>query len=226
MIKQITLVVSSREDETAKSDYIENVKATCGYNLHIVFLVNSGGTSLTKVYKDMLDQIDDEIIVFAHDDIEFLRPDWGKELVRMFTQHKEFGIIGIAGSAEFDENAAWWQYNKIYGQVLHRHDGKSWLTAFSPLLDKDLEEVCVVDGLFFAVYKSRITKTFDTNFEGFNMYEIDFCLANFLDGKTKIGVTTNIRVAHSSIGETKENWFINRKKLNKKYKENYPIKVQ
>lgn len=225
MVSEITVVVCSRENEEAKKDLIENIQATCGYNVHIMFLVNNGGTSLTNIYSDMLKKSRNDIIVFMHDDIEYLRPNWGLEVVKLFDQNKDYGIIGVAGSAEFDSNAAWWQYKKIYGQVLHRHDGKSWLTAFSPLLDKDLQEVCVVDGLFFAVDRRRITKDFDTSFQGFNFYEIDFCLANFLDGKTKIGVTTNIRIAHSSVGETKPNWFENREKLNKKYEGVFPISV-
>ena len=167
-----------------------------------------------------------EIFLFIHDDIEFLRKGWGYEIVRLFDEHQDYGIIGVAGSAEFDDKAAWWQYKNIYGQVLHRHNGSSWLTAFSPLLDKDLEEVCVVDGLFFAVDRTRISKEFDLDFQGFNFYEISFCLANFIDGKTKIGVTTNIRIAHSSVGEMKENWYTNREILNKKYKEYYPIRVK
>lgn len=225
MVNEITVVVSSRENEEAKKDLIENIQSTCGFNVHIMFLVNNGGTSLTNIYSDMLKKSRNDIIVFMHDDIEYLRPNWGMEIVNLFERNKEYGIIGVAGSAEFDSNAAWWQYKKIYGQVLHRHEGKSWLTAFSPLLDKDLQEVCVVDGLFFAVHKKRITKDFDTSFQGFNFYEIDFCLANYFDGKTKIGVTTNIRIAHNSIGETKPNWFENREKLNEKYKGKFPIEL-
>ena len=38
------------------------------------------------------------------------------------------------------------------------------------------------------------------------MYDIDFCLSNYIDGKTKIGVTTNIRLAHNSVGELKDNY--------------------
>lgn len=221
----ITLIVSSRLPESQNKAYIENINNTCGTNVHIMYLVNPNGMALTKLYSDMLKQSNSDIVVFAHDDIEFLRPNWGKELIRLFEENKDYGIIGVAGSAEFDENAAWWQYKDIYGQVLHRHDGKSWLTTFSPLLPTDLKQVCVVDGLFFAVHKNRITCDFDKTLDGFNFYEIDFCLANHLDGKTKIGVTTNIRLAHNSIGETKENWFENREKVNKKYKEFYPIKI-
>ena len=155
-----------------------------------------------------------------------MKKGWGEELIRLFTKNKKFGIIGVAGSAEFDENGAWWNYNKKFGQVLHKHDGKSWLTAFSPLLDKDLEEVCVIDGLFIAVKRSRVTKNFDPELPGFNFYDVDFCLANFIDGKTKIGVTTNIRLAHKSIGQLSENWYANRDIINDKYGEYFPIRLK
>ena len=172
------------------------------------------------------DKVDSNVIIFIHDDIEFLKKGWGAEILRLFNKHKDYGIIGVAGSAQFDDNGAWWQYNKKYGQVLHRHDGKSWLTAFSPLLDHDLQEVCVIDGLFMAVHKKRISKNFDPEVKGFNFYDIDFCLANYIDGKTKIGVTTNIRIAHNSVGEMKPEWYTNRDQINEKYKDYYPIDLE
>lgn len=61
---------------------------------------------------------------------------------------------------------------------------------------------------------------------GFNHYDTSICLYNFIDGKCKIGVTTNIRMAHNSVGETKPNWFENLALLNKKFGEYYPIKVK
>ena len=60
---------------------------------------------------------------------------------------------------------------------------------------------------------------------GFNFYDVDFCLANFIDGKTKIGVTTNIRLAHKSIGQLSENWYTNRDIINDKYGEYFPIRL-
>ena len=143
----------------------------------------------------------------------------------LFNKHKDYGIIGVAGSAQFNEMGAWWNYEKKYGQVLHRHDGKSWLTAFSPLLDHDLEEVCVIDGLFMAINRRRISKSFDPVIGPWHFYDIDFCLANYIDGKCKIGVTTNIRLSHNSIGELDEQWYENRKKINEKYKKYFQIEV-
>ena len=87
-------------------------------------------------------------------------------------------------------------------------------------------EVCVIDGLFIGVHKKRITSNFDTDFKGFNHYDTSFCLDNYLDGECKIGVTTNIRIAHNSIGVTKQEWFDNKELLNFKFDEYYPIKVK
>ena len=228
MDNSIAVVVCSRENSEQKKDFIQHIKDTCGCNAHVYFLINQDGVGLTQIYEDMIksDKVDSNVIIFIHDDIEFLKKGWGAEILRLFNKHKDYGIIGVAGSAQFDENGAWWQYNKKYGQVLHRHDGKSWLTAFSPLLDHDLQEVCVIDGLFMAVHKKRISKNFDPEIKGFNFYDIDFCLANYIDGKTKIGVTTNIRIAHNSVGEMKPEWYTNRDQINEKYKDYYPIDLE
>jgi hypothetical protein len=190
-------------------------------------MYNPEGVGLSEIYNTMLkeDKTENDIIVFIHDDIEFLRKGWGGEILRLFNENEDYGIIGIAGSAQFDANATWWQYEKKFGQVLHRHEGKSWLTAFSPLLDKDLQEVCVIDGLFMAVHRKRITKGFDET-KKFDFYDVSLCLDNFLDGKTKIGVTTNIRVAHNSIGQMRPEWYTAREEVNKKYGDKYPIEVK
>ena len=223
---EITIVISSKKTTNEMLPFFENISNTCGVKAHIIYAINDGSVSLSKVYSNALKESKTDIVLFIHDDIEFLRKNWGKQIVYMFNEHQEYGIIGVAGSAEFDENAMWWNYEKKYGQVLHRNEGNSWLTTFSPLLTKDLEEVCVIDGLFMAVHKQRITKDFDETLNGFNFYDIDFCLSNFLDGKTKIGVTTHIRLAHNSIGNLTENWYANKILINEKYKQYYPIKIK
>jgi hypothetical protein len=227
MEDSISVVVCSRNNDELKEKVINHIKETCGCNAHTYFMYNPDGVGLSEIYNSMLseEKTENDIIVFIHDDIEFLKKGWGAEILRLFNEHEDYGIIGVAGSAEFDSNAAWWQYSKKYGQVLHRHNGKSWLTAFSPLLDKDLQEVCVIDGLFMAVHRKRITKKFDET-KKFDFYDISFCLDNFLDGKTKIGVTTNIRIAHNSVGQMRDGWYVAREEINKKYGDKYPIKVK
>lgn len=227
MNKEITAIISSRKTTDECEDFINQMKETCGAPLKIVFVTNENTIGLAELYAGMMENknIESNVLVFCHDDIEFLKPGWGKELLRLFNEHKDYGIIGVAGSAQFDEKGAWWNYKEKYGQVLHKHDGKSWLTAFSPLLDHDLQEVCVIDGLFIGVERTRVTKNFDKDIKFFHMYDIDFCLANYIDGKTKIGVTTNIRLAHHSVGALSDQWFRNLEQVNEKYGKYYPIKV-
>ena len=224
MEKLLTIVIPSKKNVKESQALLENIEGTIGVPCNIMYIQNDG-VGLTTIYYDAMLKCETDIVVFIHDDIEFLRNGWGSELVRMFNEHQEYGIIGVAGSAEFEYNAMWWTYPKKFGQVLHRNGGQSWLTAFSPLLKKDLEEVCVIDGLFMAVHKNRISKEFDKEIQGFNFYDIDFCLSNFLDKKTKIGVTTNIRIAHNSVGNLTDNWYKNREIINEKYGNYYPICV-
>lgn len=226
MDNNITVVVVSREPQESRANLIAMLERTCKANLQIIYMYNNGCVGLTKIYNEMLERASTDIVCFIHDDIEFLKDGWGAEVLRLFDQHQDYGIIGVAGSAEFHDSAAWWTYKDIYGQVLHRSGGKSWLTTFSPLLKEDLQEVCVIDGLFMAVHKKRITKRFDEDFDQFNFYDISFCTANFLDGGTKIGVTTNIRIAHSSIGETKQNWFDSKELYLEKYSDYLPLYVK
>ena len=227
MTGKLSVVVVTREPDK-QEELKKNIIDTAMLGLDIFFVVNPNGVGLPVIYNKMLNDENvnkNEIIVFMHDDIELLKKGWASEIYRMFNEHKEYGIIGVAGSAQFDENGAWWQYEKKYGQVLHRHEGNSWLTTFSPLLDKDLQDVCVIDGLFMAIDVKRVGKQFDENL-AFDFYDICFCLDNYLAKNCKIGVTTNIRIAHSSIGQMRQGWYAAREYANKKYADKFPIDLE
>ena len=224
MEDKITVIFCSKKNGEENKGFIDHIKETCGCDLNVICVHNPDGISISKIYADMTvnEEIETNIIVYIHDDIEFLRKGWGKEILRLFNENEKYGIIGVAGSAQFDENGAWWNYEKKFGQVLHRWEGKSWLTAFSPLLDKDLQEVAVIDGLFIAIHKKRISENFSRELDG---YDIHFCLSNLLKKKCKIGVTTNIRVAHNSIGKLKDSWYKNREIINEEFGRKFPIDI-
>jgi hypothetical protein len=227
METEIAVVFCTKKTTEEIGPFIEQIKQTSGCNTHVYYIHNPSGVSISKIYADMLesDDIKENIVVFVHDDIEFLRKDWGKEILRLFNEHEEYGIIGVAGSAQFDSNGAWWNYEKKFGQVLHRSEGKSWLTAFSPLLDNDLQEVVVIDGLFMGIHKKRVSSNFDRTLDGFDFYDIALCLQNYFDGKCKIGVTTNIRLAHNSVGKLKPTWYTNRDIINNRWGDKFPIDI-
>ena len=226
--KKVSVFFCTRKIDDRTTTLIENFKNTAGMEIEVSPIENPDAKPLTKVYNEVLskESVKDKIVVFTHDDIEILSDKWACHIERMFREHPEYGIIGVAGSAEFDENGAWWNYKIKFGQVLHRSEGKSWLTQFSPSYSHDLEQVCVIDGLFMAIEPDRITKKFDEDLFGMQFYDISFCLDNFLDGKTKIGVTTKINLAHNSVGQLKPEWHESRIRMIEKYGDKFPIIVK
>lgn len=228
MIDELTIIVSSRDDGSEKQDFIDKIKETCGCPARVIFVVNDGKMGLGNLYCSMLSNtgIETDIIVFMHDDVTPLRAGWGRELVDIFERNPEYGIIGVAGSDAYNPQVyGWWNHKgHTWGQVLHRTPEKSWITCFSDLYTYDLEEVCVIDGLFIGIDRRRIGKNFDPDFM-WHGYDIDFCLANFLAKKCKIGVTTKIRLAHDSVGPTSDEWVDSMKRIADKYQDFLPVKI-
>ena len=64
----------------------------------------------------------------------------------------------------------------------------------------------------------------DENVKGFHFYDVDFTFRNFLEG-VKIGVLYDIRITHKSIGQTNEQWELNRQVFSERFKETLPKKI-
>lgn len=225
--KELSVVISTSKTEEQCQPLIQHLYETCGCNVHVFLCLNNGTVGLTQVYNQMLNDsnVNKDAIVFMHDDVDMLTIGWGRELLKILKENTEYGIIGVAGSKQWMETGMWWSYPKKYGQVIHSANQKTWLTSFSPRLEKDLEEVLVCDGLFFVVDPTRIKKPFNSKILGFDFYEITFCIDNYLEG-VKIGVTTNIRVCHHSVGNMRDYWYTTRDIVNEMYGKYYPMDIE
>ena len=115
--KKLAIVISSKSTAKEKERFIQMIQSTCGYESKLSFVYNPNGESLTSIYNKALTSIDADYFIFMHDDIGFYQIGWGAEIVRLFEENKDYGIIGVAGSGEFDSKAAWWQYKDIYGRL-------------------------------------------------------------------------------------------------------------
>ena len=219
----ITVVYCTRSENKSHTDHI---KKTSGLNKNIeVIEIINNGEALTKAYNRGLAQAKNDIVLFIHDDVEFDTTGWGNKLIKHFNNNPEYGILGLAGTTDIPLSGQWWEdRTKMVGIVNHKHEGKKWESKYSKSWGNELNEVLIVDGLFFAVHKNRIKDKFDENIEGFHFYEMDFCFSNYLKG-VKIGVMYNIRLTHKSIGQTNEQWDVNRKQFVKKFIDDLPEKL-
>jgi len=219
----ITIGYSTRKHNPEYQEYLQK---TCMYKeVQIVEKINNGEKSLSEVYNEILDESQYDIVVLCHDDLEFDTNKWGDKLLKSFEKNPEYGILGLAGTKFLDKSGQWWKVpHTMFGIVNHKHEGKKWTSTYSKNLNDRIEETILVDGLFIAIDKNKIKHKFDESIPGFHFYDLGFCLPNYLDG-VKIGVIFNNRVTHLSIGQTNEQWEINRQFFSEKYESNLPIDI-
>lgn len=217
----ISVVYCTREHNP---QHIEHLKKSSGLkDIEIIEYINHG-ESLTKFYNKGLSESKNNILVFCHDDITLNSNNWGKKILNHFN-NSDYGILGVAGTTDLSDSGRWWDDNtKMLGQVRHQHEGKSWDSVYCSNFGEHILESVIVDGLFFVVNKEKLKVNFDESVNGFHFYEIDFCFNNHLNG-VRVGVMSNIRITHKSIGMTNEEWDNNRKQFVEKYKNNLPYKI-
>ena len=219
----ITIGYCTKEIDPKYRDYLEE---SCGlHKVEIIPFENPGTHSLTEAYNIILEQSTNDIVVLCHDDIYFEKKNWGSKLLKHFKRNPDYGILGAAGSKYLPKSGMWWEINtEMFGIVNHEKDGKKWTSKYSESKGSKIDDTIIVDGLFIALNKKNIKKTFNEDVKGFHFYDVDFSFRNFIEG-VKIGVFYDIRITHLSVGQTNEQWNINRNEFVERYKNNLPVLI-
>jgi glycosyltransferase involved in cell wall biosynthesis len=218
----ITIGYSTREHNPKFIEYLK--KSSGNKKVEVIEKINNGEKSLSEVYNEIIQESKTDIVVLCHDDIYFDTTSWYYKLKSHF-ETSDYGILGVAGTTHMPESGRWWDVRKnMIGIVNHESEGKKWTSKYSEDFNKSTRQTVIVDGLFIALSKSKIKHNFDEEFKGFHLYDVAFCFRNHLED-VKVGVITNIRITHKSIGQTNEQWEQNRELFVQKYGTNLPNKV-
>jgi Glycosyltransferase like family/Glycosyltransferase Family 4 len=218
----ITIGYSTREHNPK---FIEYLKKSSGFKkVEVIEKINNGEKSLSEIYNEIISESKTDMVVLCHDDIYFDTSSWYYKLKSHF-ENSDYGILGVAGTTEMPTSGQWWEVRrKMIGIVNHESGGKKWTSKYSEDLGKSIRETVIVDGVFIALSKTRIKHNFDEEFKGFHFYDIGFCFKNQIEG-VKVGVISNIRITHKSIGQTNQQWEENKNLFTQKYSEILPIKI-
>ena len=222
---KIVVVFSSHLSEEENDKFIKHVKNTIGCEHQVICYPNFNEYSLPEVYNKAIDDYSTEnvIMVFCHNDIHYLTNNWGRLLLTKFN-NTDYHILGVAGSTLLPKSGMWWEdRSKMCGRVSHTDGQKTWMNTYSEMKRGEITPVVLIDGLFMAADCSVLEHKFDEEFKGFHLYDLSWCIPNYLDG-LNIGVTSDIHVLHESVGMTNQQWEENRKQLVEKYKDELPIK--
>lgn len=221
----ISVIYSTRtKNSEAHQKYLQNLEDSIDVPHQIIGIVNDGEFALTEAYNKGMALAKYNNCIFIHDDIH-LKKGWVSIVLNAFA--KGYGILGVAGSTRLEASGKWWENpTTLVGSVYHKlpNTQSRYLTSFCPLHPNHVLPAAVVDGVFIAVDKTKIVKTFNENIKGFNFYDIMFCVENFLAG-VKIGVTTDIDITHYSAGQVKEDWHIQKNYFLSQYSQYLPLQA-
>jgi glycosyltransferase involved in cell wall biosynthesis len=221
-INSVSVVYSTRKIDPV---YLESIKSSIGVpNVDIIPIENNHQFSLTKAYNIGLERAKYSHIIFMHDDLKFVTQNWGRKMLNHFSRNKDYGIIGIAGTNNLISGMWWEDRVSMHGVVNHSNGIKTWTSRFSDDQGNKIKQMITLDGLFFCVDKLKIVHKFDEMFNGYHFYDQDFTFHNHLAG-VKLGVFTDIRITHMSVGATNDEWVVNKKQFEEKYKLSLPCNL-
>lgn len=223
----INIVYSSNNEKDIILE--ENIKNTIGYKKYkIIRYMNYNEFSLSILYNRAISENYEKnsIFVFIHNDIIFKTKNWGIILINKF-KYNNIDLIGVAGSDYIDETGKWWNNkNRRYGIVEHDDGMKKYTSYFSDKI-LNIQRCVIIDGLFMAL---KITqddiqyKYFDENYGKFHFYDVASCVKLFMSG-FNIGVITDIKILHKSIGRINNEWEDNKNKFIKNYYNYLPLDI-
>ncbi len=148
-----------------------------------------------------------ELLLFSHDDVEFLAPDFAAKVVRSLETDD---VVGVAGTSRLI-SARWAKAGPpwVFGQVAHisAFGGRTFEIALFGAPSRRVGGMQALDGLWFGCRREAWeTVRFDEDtFDGFHLYDLDFTFRAHLAGLS-VAVRTDLYPIHVSRGAYDARW--------------------
>ena len=163
-------------------------------------------TSLCEGYNRGAARAAGELLIFCHDDIEFVHDDFGERVLQHLAHHD---VVGVAGSSKLVD-ADWGHAGlpHLHGQIIHKPPSQSDYLYFAAGLQAPIvENIQALDGVFIGMQR-RVWEalTFDeATFDAFHVYDIDFTYRAHLAG-FRVAVPMDLLLIHFSMGGYDLKW--------------------
>lgn len=200
----ISIVICSIDAEKFKAVSQTYADALAGESYELIAIHDA--KSLAEGYNRGIAQSRGSIVVFSHDDIEILTPDFARKLRNYLNV---YDIVGVAGTTCLID-AKWLAagHPHVHGNVTHQlgPSGEFEVTVYGAR-STVVKHAQALDGLFFAVRRKVLdTLQFDAAiFDGFHCYDVDFTFSAFQKG-FKLAVCNDLTLIHRSAGRFDESW--------------------
>lgn len=222
MISVIICSVDAQAAETLRQNMAETIGVP-----HEVLVFDNRHTAygIGKVYNLCARNARYDLLCFAHEDIRFDTPDWGRTIAEQL-QRADCGVIGFAGSTARPDTPSGWRINREYSRLhyIQRQGERKHLKVFNPGKER-FARVVTLDGLCLLVRKQVWDEVrFDEEtFPGFHAYDMDFTTA--VGRRYRNYVCNEVLVEHFSSGAYSPAWIESMQKYQQKWSASLPLYV-
>jgi glycosyltransferase involved in cell wall biosynthesis len=228
----ISLIVSSANKNNLDA-LSKSVLTTIGIPYELIEVYNPGKMSICEAYNKGAAKARYDILCFVHDDVEFITPDWGKNILQHFADDPGTGILGVGGSiCKCRMASAWPQpvegstaYSRLNVKQQYKHSQRENAHDYINPFNEKKSHVITLDGVLLITKKETWqSHPFDEKLlKGFHGYDLDFSMN--IGRKKNNYVIYDVLLVHKSEGVNDMNWFKGIFLVYNKWKKMLPICV-
>jgi len=199
----VSIVICSIDDVRHDRAVALYRRLFAGVRHEIVSIRNA--RSLAEAYNWALRRSVADVVVFSHDDVDILAPDFA---ARLLDRLQAFDVVGVVGSTRMDGPAIGWSgHPHLRGWITHRApDGVAWQVD---VLDPRpvAADIALLDGVLLAGRREAFRAVpFDAaTFDGFHLSDLDWSYRATQAG-FKLGVAGDLLLVHASRGNYDATW--------------------
>lgn len=153
--------------------YIEHLLVPEGYSVEVIPVYHA--KSMTSGYQQGMQKTDAKYKIYMHQDVLCTNAYLLYDLISIFNQNSDIGLVGVAGCIKMSNTGVWWQteegrYYNLYQDAIDTYiDNTSW--AMQGCYNcGEYQEVQAVDGVFLATSKDVDWR--EDLFDGWHHYDI------------------------------------------------------
>jgi hypothetical protein len=161
--------------------------------------------SLAEGYNRGFAQAAGEIIIFSHDDVEFLCADLGGPILRSMQQNDLLGIVGTTRLEHPMWSKAGPPYN--FGQIAHTNVDGTFAVEINSVPTREVRGIQAMDGVCLIAHRRvlDVVKFDAERFTAFHLYDTDFTFSAYLAG-LRLAVCCDLPLIHFSRGPLSNIW--------------------
>ncbi len=160
--------------------YINRLQVPEGMTTEILGIKDAD--SMTAGYNAGMQESDAKYKVYMHQDIFIINRNFIQDVIDIFKEHKDYGMLGLIGASKFVANANYWSEWNV--GAIYANNGIGQRTMIMENL-KGLTPVVAVDGMCMITQYDIPWR--EDKFTGFDFYDVSQCM-EFVKAGYKIGV--------------------------------------